>query len=147
VCSGIHWLEPPALAELHRILRSRGMLVVYDVWFPAQMVDEPRFAEWMTQTCAPRYPSIAKNQGNIQALECVGFKQTWTDDTREEVRMDLPTLVAYLMTHSERIAAIQEGRETEPEQERFLTDGLRPLYPEKDQRALEFAVRVKAFQR
>jgi ubiquinone/menaquinone biosynthesis C-methylase UbiE len=147
VCSGIHWLQPPALAELHRILRSGGTLVVYDIWFPSQMIDEPHFAEWMSQTCAPRYPSIPKNQGNIEALESVGFTQTWTDDTREEVRMDLRTLVAYLMTHSERIAAIQEGRETEREQERLLTDGLRPLYREKDQRALEFAVRVKAFQR
>jgi ubiquinone/menaquinone biosynthesis C-methylase UbiE len=146
VCSGIHWMEPPALAELHRILRRQGTFVVYDVWFPAQMVDEPRFAVWMSQTCAPHYPSIAKNHGNIEALKGVGFTEIWTADTRTEVRMDLRTLVAYLMTHSERIAAIQEGRETEPQQEEFLTDGLRSFYRDKDQRAVEFGVRVKAFQ-
>jgi ubiquinone/menaquinone biosynthesis C-methylase UbiE len=147
VCSALHWFEPGALAELHRVVAARGTLVVYDVWFPAFMVDEPRFAEWMTQVCGPRYPSVAKNMGNLEALEKIGFRQAWEADPRYEVQMSLRSVVECIMTHSERIAAIQEGRETESEQVRFLTDGLRPLFRERHERAVEFGIRAHAFQR
>ena len=147
VCSGIHWFERDALVELHRILRVRGTLVIYDVWFPAHMVDEPRFSRWMCDVCAPRYASVPKNHDNVKALQGIGFLQTWAADARYEVPMDLRSLVEYIMTHSERIAAIQDGRETEPEQDRFLTDGLRALFRYETHRVVEFGIWVRAFRR
>jgi SAM-dependent methyltransferase len=146
VCSGIHWLRREALGELHRVLKIDGSLVVYDVWFPADMVDEPQFADWMSVTCGPRYPSVPKKQDNLMALLDMGFRPTWSADLRHEVRMDLESLVDYLMTHSERIAAIQDGRETEAEQAEFFEVGLRSLFPDEIRRALLFGISVHAFQ-
>jgi SAM-dependent methyltransferase len=147
VCSGIHWFRREALRELHRVVKIDGSLVVYDVWFPADMVDEPRFADWMSVTCGPRYPSVPKRHDNLRALMHMGFRPTWSADIRHDVRMDLESLVDYLMTHSERIAAIQVGRETEAEQAEFFEDGLRSLFPDEIRRALVFGISVRAFRR
>jgi SAM-dependent methyltransferase len=147
ICSALHWFGPPALRELHRVVKAEGSLVVYDVWFPAEMVGEPRFAEWMSEVCAPRYPSVQKRHDNVRTLLDVGFRPTWSADPRYEVMMDLEALVAYLMTHSERVAAIGRGRETEGEQADFLTEGLRFLFPPGIERTLVFGIWAQAFRR
>lgn len=147
VCSGIHWFAIDALMELHRIVREEGTLVIYDVWFPDEMVDEPRFSEWVSEVCVPRYPYLAKKHDNIDALSERGFSHAWDMDERYEVPLSLRTLVQYLMTHSQRIAAVHDGQETEVEQEAFLTDGLRPWFGQDDERLLIFGIWAKAFRR
>lgn len=147
ICSALHWFDAPALLELHRVLADDAALVVYDVWFPAEMVGEPRFAAWMAETCGPRYPSVPKRHDNLPALPDVGFRPTWSADPRYQVAMDRDALVGYLMTHSERVAAIEQDRETEAEQEAFLTKGLRPLFPPGAERMLVFGIFARAFRR
>jgi SAM-dependent methyltransferase len=147
ICSAIHWFGREALAELHRTLVVGGTLVVYDVWFPAEMVDEPRFEQWMADVCGPRYPSIPKNHANVDALQGEGFRQIWSADRRYEVEMNFTGLVDCLMTHSERIVVIQQGRETEDEQASFFCEGLRFLFPDGRQRSLVFGIRLRAFFR
>jgi hypothetical protein len=61
--------------------------------------------------------------------------------------MKLDQLVSYLMTHSERIAAVREGTETEAQQDAFLTDGLKPFYAEADVRQLGFGIQIEVFSR
>jgi ubiquinone/menaquinone biosynthesis C-methylase UbiE len=147
VCSALHWLKRGALVELCRILRDDGSLVVYDVWFPAEMVGEPRFADWMSDVCVPRYPPVAKNRDNLTALPNAGFRRSWSADRRYEVAMTLGSLVELLMTHSERIAAVKDGRETEAEQREFLAGGLQYLFVGRPERTLVFGIRAWAFQR
>lgn len=150
VCSGIHWLQPPALAEVHRVLASGGTFGIYDVWFPAEMVDVPPFSGWMRDGWMDdgslRYPAVAKNEyGSEQLLEA-GFGLAWSEDLRYEVPMVLGQLVDYLMTHSERIAAIQLGRETEEEQRDFLSDGMRPFFEGSPERRLMFGIHAQAYR-
>ena len=57
--------------------------------------------------------------------------------------MTLEALVAYLMTHSERIAAVRERRETEAQQEEYLTEALRPFFVAVERRQLGFFIRVE----
>ncbi len=126
VCSGIHWLHPGALAEVHRVLASGGTFCVYDVWFPAEMVDVPAFSTWMHEGWmddgSPRYPAVATNEyGSV-----------------------LGQLVDFLMTHSERISAITLGRETEDEQRDFLSEGMRPYFEDSAERRLLFGIHAEA---
>jgi len=51
------------------------------------------------------------------------------------------------MTHSERIAAVREGRETETEQARFLTEGLSPLFRGEPVNAVGFGIAIEVFER
>jgi hypothetical protein len=56
-------------------------------------------------------------------------------------------LVAYLMTHSERIAAVHEGRETTDQQEAYLTEALGRFFPDAEPRPLGFTIPVQVFSR
>lgn len=145
LCSAIHWLLPSALLQLHNVLAAGGTLVVYDVWFPAEMTGIPAFAGWIQDACAPRYPSIAKNRYEPEAMVEAGFRLDREDDLRYEVPLRLEQLVDYLMTHSERIAAIDEGRETEQEQHAFLSEGLGPLFEGEVVRQLVFGIWVETY--
>ena len=61
--------------------------------------------------------------------------------------MTLDQLVAYLMTHSERIAAVRDGRETETEQRSFLTDMLADFFDGERPRLLRFAIPIDVYVR
>lgn len=61
--------------------------------------------------------------------------------------MVLAQLVDYLMTHSERIAAIRSGLETEAEQRAFLSEGLRPLFESPSEQRLMFGIHADTYQR
>ena len=151
LCSAIHWLEPPAFAEMHRVLSKGGTLTVYDVWFPAEMVDVPGFSRWMNEGWmrdgSLRYPAVAKNAYESEQLLAAGFQLGWSEDLRYEVPMALGQLVDYLMTHSERLAAIQLGRETEDEQRDFLSEGMRPYFEGSAERRLMFGIHVESYSR
>jgi SAM-dependent methyltransferase len=146
-CSGIHWLQPPALTEVHRVLRSGGAFGVYDVWFCAEMVDVPAFSVWVSERLAPRYAYVAKNAYEPDQLREAGFELAWSEDLRYAVPMVLGQLVDYLMTHSERITAIKLGRETEEEQRDFLSEGMRPYFDGSAERKLMFGIRAEMYQR
>jgi hypothetical protein len=65
-----------------------------------------------------------------------------------DVAMNLDQLVSYLMTHSERIAAVRDGLETEAEQRTVLNEGLAAFFAKgEDDRQLGFGIQVEVFQR
>jgi SAM-dependent methyltransferase len=144
LCSAIHWFDPSALVQLRDVLAAGGRLVIYDVWFPAEMAGTPAFAGWMRDACGPRYPRVTKNRHESEAMVEAGFRLDRRDDLRYEVPMRLEQLVDYLMMHSERIAAIDEGRETEPQQRGFLSEGLAPFF-EGRVRQLVFGIWVETY--
>jgi ubiquinone/menaquinone biosynthesis C-methylase UbiE len=144
IASAIHWFEPPALTDCRRVLGDHGHLLVYDIWFPAEMVGEPGFGERLAGIVEKRYPAVVKNPR--PDLASLGFELVWKDDLRFGVPMTLDALAECLMSHSERIAAVKEGRETEAEQRRFLLDGLAPFFGTELKRELRFGARLELFR-
>ncbi len=108
IASAIHWFEPPALTECRRVLADDGHLLVYDIWFPAEMTGEPDFGEQLAGILEHRYPAVVKNPR--PDLASMGFELLWKDDLHFEVPMTHDALAECLMSHSERIAAVKEGR-------------------------------------
>ena len=147
IASAIHWFDRGAIAELGRVLRPVAVLAVYDVWFRAEMNGVAGFADWMKTMSTERYPPVAKNRFTPASLAEIGFGPAWREDIRVDVPITRDALVAYLMTHSERIAAVREGRETEAEQIRFLTDGLSPLFQDASIREVGFGIEIEVFNR
>jgi ubiquinone/menaquinone biosynthesis C-methylase UbiE len=144
MASAIHWFEPAAIGEIRRIRESRGGFLVYDVWFRAEMRDQPGFGEWLSTASSQRYPGVSKNPR--PDIEAMGFRREWDEDLRRDLAMTADELVDYLMTHSERIAAIKRGQETEDEQREFLKEGVRRFFGDGRPRTLGFGIRAEMFR-
>src|SRR4051794_15697233 len=78
--SAIHWFDRDAARELARVLRPSAPLVVYDVWFPAQMVGVEEFHTWMSTEMGARYRSVPKNEFVAADLAKFGFNRAWRED-------------------------------------------------------------------
>ena len=61
VASAIHWFPPAATDELRRVLQQDGLLLIYDVWFRAEMDSVPGFGDWLSDVSNERYAPVAKN--------------------------------------------------------------------------------------
>jgi ubiquinone/menaquinone biosynthesis C-methylase UbiE len=147
IASAIHWFDRDAAREVARVLRPSAPLVVYDVWFPAQMVGVGEFHTWMSTEMGGRYRSVPKNEFQGADLAPFGFSHARREDIEVPVQMSHIGLVDYLMTHSERIAAVASGQETEDEQREFLARGLASFFDGVDAREMTFGIRVEAFDR
>ena len=123
---------------------SDGHLLVYDIWFRAEMTGQPGFHDWLAQISEERYPPVVKNPR--PDLQAIGFASTWKEDLHLPVTMTREALAEYLMTHSERIAAVTADRETEAEQRRILLDGLTPFFQGATARELGFGARMELFE-
>jgi len=142
--SAIRWFGSETIGEIGRVLKPKAWLVVYDVRFRSEMVGEEAFAQWMKEECGPRYRPVPKNEFTSASVASIGFVPTWEADLRFDVPLTQRSLVAYLMTHSERIAAIREARETEAQQEAYLTEALRPFFPDASRASLASVFRSRS---
>ena len=110
------------------------------------MPEVPAFHEWATGEGLSRYRSVPRHQHDQDTLRAAGFEHLWSADLRREVEMRQADLVEYLMTHSERIAAVQLRLETEAEQRSALSEGIAPFFVDAATRRLVFGIDVDVFQ-
>ena len=143
IASAIHWFRPPAIEEVWRVLAADGHLVIYDVAFAAEMKGVDAFANWMAGTCAPKYPRVTRNEHHDLAR--AGFSTLRAETLFREVPMTIDELTDYLMTHSERIAAVADGRESDAQQRTFISQALSPLYQAASVRSLVFGINLEIF--
>jgi hypothetical protein len=129
---------------VRRVVSSVGRLLVYDIWFRAEMTGQPRFREWLAEISEERYPPVVKNP--LPDLASIGFESAWKDDLHLSVAMTRAALAEFLMTHSERIAAVSAGRESEAEQRRILIEGLTPFFQDATTRELGVGARMELFE-
>ena len=114
VAQGIHWFDRPRFyAEARRTLKPGGILGVYDMFFLGELEGQPGFKVWMSGQYGERYPSpprwpYALDEAQATA-EGFGFHEERFSHFQPFSRAEL---VAYLLSHSNTVAASDEGRET-----------------------------------
>lgn len=139
VAQAFHWFDQGAfLAEARRVLKPDGLLFLYDDFFRGELPGRENFAQFMAAYSA-RYPAPPRNRytfGKAEAREAgFSFRE---DRFTHPVPFTRPALVAYLLTHSNTIAATDSGRETVAEVAAWLDAWLRPFLPDGETRDFTF---------
>jgi SAM-dependent methyltransferase len=146
-----HWLEREKfLAEAKRVLRPGGWLVVYDDYFAAgQMAENPEFQTWYREKYLVRYPPPPRAEMTFAAenTERHGFRLLGEEWHKHTVSLSLERLVDYLVTQSNVIAAVEGGREEIGEARAWLTEGIRPVFKNADEKGFLFNAPIWYLQR
>ena len=143
--SAIHWLSADGVSECARVLTVGCWLASYDVWFVAKMRGQPDFEQWMHSLS--NYPQVSKRNHTREEMAAVGLHHVLRGDSEYWITMDRDRLTDYLMTHSERLAAVRAGQETTAEQRSFLRDGMAPFFGGHTNREVRFGLAIDLYER
>jgi SAM-dependent methyltransferase len=143
VACALHWCDHDAFAaEARRVLRPGGWLVVYDDQFRGQRPRSSELTDWLEtdyyrgMPWAARRPRYDPEAQPLRGFACAHHEvvEEWVPMTREE-------LVAFLLTQSSPVAAVEAGQASVAELEARLHAGLARFFPGA-RAAFRFAGRV-----
>lgn len=129
--SAFHWINRSAFfTEARRVLRSHAWLIVYDNYFSARMEENRAFQTWGREHYFTRYPSPPRARVGFETedSEKDGFHFIGQEDYRNFVKFSVETLVDYLVTQSNVIAAVEGGKERIEDVRRWLTENVEPFF-------------------
>lgn len=132
VALAFHWLDRARfLPDARRVLRPGGHLVIYNNRFDAHKAENEAFAAWHGRVYRTRYPSPPRNRQPLTDDEAsaAGFDVLFRDELSHWITFDIEGLAEYLMTHSNIIQAVAEGRDTYDNIRDWLVTQLTPLFP------------------
>ncbi|AAF10675.1 class I SAM-dependent methyltransferase [Deinococcus radiodurans] len=129
VAQAFHWFDHAAfLAEARRTLKPGGVLALYDDFFLGEMEGEPNFGTF-AKTYLARYPTPARHRDPFGETEAQAAGFTFHEETwKHPLALTQPQLVAYLLTHSNTLAATENGTASQDEIAEWLNEQLAPFY-------------------
>jgi SAM-dependent methyltransferase len=140
-----HWLDRERFfAEAHRVLRPKSWLMIYDAYFSALSSENPDFQTWHRETYLQRYPSPARSWFTLPADDAValGFQLRTAERLPHTIGFTREQLVAYLLTQSNIIAAVEDGAEELNEVRRWLTRELNSFFVDDQESDFIFNVSI-----
>ncbi|MEZ4516651.1 MAG: class I SAM-dependent methyltransferase [Chloroflexota bacterium] len=130
-----HWFDRHLfLQEAWRVLEDDGFLMIYNNGFSGRMKENPAFQDWSHGAYQDRFPAPSRDRRPFTADEAAasGFASVGEERYENEVRFTPETLVAYLMTQTNVVAAIDEGRERLGSAQAWLLEQVRPYFTTPD---------------
>lgn len=136
-----HWLDRERFfAEAHRVLRPESWLVIYDAYFSAAEAENVEFQAWHRDVYLKRYPSPARSWFALSAddAKAAGFRLRKAERLQHAISFTLEQLVAYLLTQSNVIAAVEDGAEEIGAVRRWLKESLNPFFAGQGEASFPF---------
>lgn len=144
-----HWFDRDVfLRESWRVLKPKGLLFVYNNGFTGSMKEDPSFHNWAQHVYPERFPTPPRNSQPFTTKEAVdaGFELIEEDKYENEVSLAPDELVAYLITQTNVVAALEEGRETVESARRWLLEQVNPYFA-REKATFMFVTRAWYFRK
>ena len=109
-----HWFEQARfMPEARRVLKPHGWLVIYNDGFAGQMIGNPQYERWNREKYLERYPTPSRRNTSLTSAEITsfGFLLEGADEFSHNVEFEPAQLVAYLLTQTNVISAVEQGSE------------------------------------
>lgn len=150
VCQGFHWLEREKFfREARRVLRAGGWLVVYDNYFSGGMAGREEFDSWFREKYLTRFPPPPRNWASFTAdeSESLGFHLHAETHLANEISFSRESLVAFIASQSNVIAAVEGKGEPLEEVNAWLAGGMWPFFGEEREMVFLFDAPIWCLQR
>jgi len=112
-CSAVHWFDIEAfLNETNRLLKKGRWLVIYENFFAGEMDGHDDFNYWVNNVYLARFPSPPRNKNydwSVQNLQSKNFTIQTPDGFKNPICFTKSQLIAYFITQSNVIAAVERG--------------------------------------
>lgn len=134
VGSALHWFNRERFfAQCRQVLSAAGWLAIYNDHFTAYMEGVAGFKQWMRTRFAQRYPAPLRGLRDMDepSAAAAGFRIAHASSFTHLVRFSRAELIAYLLTHSNTLAAIYLEKETAPAISAWLDQELRTFLPHR----------------
>ena len=131
VTLAFHWLDRERfLAEARRVLRSDGVLIITSQGFRSWMLKNTELIRWFRDSYFPRFPTPPRNNEPFtdEAAERSGFTFIGRENFTHEVAYSPEQMARNLATHSNVIAAVEQGTESLDEIISWIVESVRPLF-------------------
>jgi SAM-dependent methyltransferase len=108
-----HWIDQQKfLAEARRTIRPGGYLVFIGHGFAGEIKENPAFKKWAWEVYPKRYPPPPRNSGSLDSDASLDeFEHCFTERFLHHIDLTAEKLVAYLLTQSNVVAAVERGGE------------------------------------
>jgi len=147
ISSAFHWVDPDRfVAEMRRILRPSGLLIVYENGFTGEMIDEPKFSLWLHEQKLSRFPTPPRRRKfSLEAPS--GFHVLANESYQNQVEFNSSQLVQYFITQTNVIAKVEAGETTYGEAKEWLDAQVQPFFSSGQTGRFQFAGNIHVLKR